>query len=724
MTPRTPTHGTRPPRAATSPGHGLGILSIALCLVWACDGEISQQEMDGSRRPVQGDAGMTPGSADMAARPDLGGAGDMERELGDMHSDAGSEPMEPAELTGNDLTHQQDELFMCASGVASPSPARQRLIDRGEWQRNVGLRSAGASLSPFDPLQKHPYSTFVEGETMNPEVLDVYMNMSSVSADAWMGPKSWIGSDGKPDSIRWTAPFKSNPMLVAHVGRLSCLIDERKPTPDDACIDDFTKLLLEQAVLHKPARPVELSALSAYAKRAIEAEAQPATREQRRDTVRKIVQAAWMTTGALFSGEGFDVPPNAQGVSMMSDWEIAHALSYALGQIDPGSVIDGDSSPLGAFPLIVEAAKDGSISDPSTIATLVETYATRGDVTSSKRSVYLASYGIQQFFREWLGYMSYLQQTKDTPHATTAYDEKLVKNTYIFAVNGPRHSGSSQEAQLFVQLDDMIARILHEDTDVFRELLTSREYYIAADVSAQIGDTSNGDNGGSPQIMYGVETGTLPTQEGRWATIPDSVRRAGVLTHPAWLASHSLNFENDPNPVHRGKWIREELLCGQVPPTPITVEAALDPETKDQTTRDRVKQKTEQGSCVGCHALMNPLGYPFEIYNHIGILRDDDHGKAPDGSSMLVNMPDPALNGPLRDAVEMSEKLANSQFVKRCFIRQSFRYFMGREETMQDACVLSQMEAAYDERGSFKAMLQALWTSPAFLERQHPVEMP
>lgn len=719
MIPRTPIHGTRPHHiCATRPMHRLGILSLALCLVWACDGEISQQQADEPELPVQGDAGMMPGSADMEVQPDGGSAGDMDRAPEDMPSDSGNEPVVPEELVGNDLTSQQNELFMCASGTASPSPARQRLIDRGEWQRNVGLRSAGASLSPFDPLQNHPFSTFVDGETMNSEVLDVYMNMSSVSAEAWQGPEDWQGS------LRWSSPFKANPMLVDNVGTILCLVDERNDTLDDACLTDVVTLLLERAVLHRPAKPAELSALTAYAKRAVDSETQPITREQRRDTVRKIVQAAWMTTGALFSGEGFELPPNAQGVSMMSDWEIAHALSYALGQIDPGSVMDGDSSPLGAFPLIVEAAKEGTISDPATIAMLVETYATRGDVVSSKRSVYLAGHGVQQFFREWLGHMAYLQQTKDTPHATTAYSEKLVKNTYIFAVNGPRHSGSSQEAQLFVQLDDMIARILHEDTDVFRKLLTSREYYIAADVSAQIGNTSNGDNGGSPQIMYGAETGTLPTQEGRWATIPDSVRRAGVLTHPAWLASHSLNFENDPNPVHRGKWVRENLLCGEVPPTPITVEAALDPETKDQTTRERVKQKTEQGSCVGCHALMNPLGYPFEIYNHIGILRDDDHGKEPDGSSTLVNMPDPALNGPVRDAVEMSEKFAESQFVKRCFIRQSFRYFMGREETMQDACVLSQMEAAYDERGSFKAMLQALWTSPAFLTRQHPTGMP
>ena len=81
---------------------------------------------------------------------------------------------------------------------------------------------------------------------------------------------------------------------------------------------------------------------------------------------------------------------------------------------------------------------------------------------------------------------------------------------------------------------------------------------------------------------------------------------------------------------------------------------------------------------------MNPLGLPFEIYNHAGYLRMrprrrrrasragwDDHAGG---------MPDPALDGPVQDGVELSEKLADSPYVKRCFVRQTFRYFMGRAE--------------------------------------------
>jgi Protein of unknown function (DUF1585) len=124
---------------------------------------------------------------------------------------------------------------------------------------------------------------------------------------------------------------------------------------------------------------------------------------------------------------------------------------------------------------------------------------------------------------------------------------------------------------------------------------------------------------------------------------------------------------------------------------------------------------------------MNPLGYPFEVYNHAGFVRIADHdGTPPNGRSTLVDMPDPGLNGPVNSAVELSRKLADSNHVKRCFVRQTFRYFAGRDETRADACTLAKMEQAYDktpsvkEGGSFYSMVSALLTSDTMLFRQNP----
>jgi hypothetical protein len=115
---------------------------------------------------------------------------------------------------------------------------------------------------------------------------------------------------------------------------------------------------------------------------------------------------------------------------------------------------------------------------------------------------------------------------------------------------------------------------------------------------------------------------------------------------------------------------------------------------------------------------MNTLGEPFEIYNHAGFLRKFDHdGSAPNGTTVLTNMPDPGLNGPITSAIDFTQKLASSNWVKRCFIRQTFRYVMGRDETRADACSLVKMEKAYDATGSVITLWSAAIQSDAFLYR-------
>ena len=95
----------------------------------------------------------------------------------------------------------------------------------------------------------------------------------------------------------------------------------------------------------------------------------------------------------------------------------------------------------------------------------------------------------------------------------------------------------------------------------------------------------------------------------------------GILTHPAWLVAHSSNFPTDP--IKRGRWVREKLLAGRVPDVPITVDAII-PEDHHKTLRSRVEMATEKSACYKCHQHMNPLGYPFEMYDDFGRYRLDE----------------------------------------------------------------------------------------------------
>ena len=202
-------------------------------------------------------------------------------------------------------------------------------------------------------------------------------------------------------------------------------------------------------------------------------------------------------------------------------------------------------------------------------------------------------------------------------------------------------------------------------------------------------------------------------------TTVDTNDRLGILTHPVWLVAHSDAMDN--HAISRGRWIRERLLGDAVPDIPITVDAKL-PDEPRSTIRHRMRV-TREKECWRCHQKMDPLGLPFEKYNQLGILLDtnpsNNWGHPVDTTGEIILSGDPTLDGPVKDPLEMIQKLASSERVKQVFVRHAFRFWMGRNETINDAPVLQAAYRAYhDNNGSMKALLTSLITSDAFLYRK------
>lgn len=219
--------------------------------------------------------------------------------------------------------------------------------------------------------------------------------------------------------------------------------------------------------------------------------------------------------------------------------------------------------------------------------------------------------------------------------------------------------------------------------------------------------------------------------------------RKGMLTHPAWLIAHAFNTETDP--VHRGKWVREKLLAGTIPDVPITVDAQI-PEDHNKTLRQRLAMATENEYCWRCHVHMNPLGNSFEMYDDFGRFRTIEALEYPDkliesgpeqkgdhlvdtrdtyetlpidSTGYLEGTGDSTLDGELAGAVDLADRLGQSRRVRQSIIRHAFRYFMGRNETLNDSKTLIDAEAAYDESGgSFDAVIVSLLTSDSFIYRK------
>ncbi|MFT7303267.1 MAG: hypothetical protein ACI8UZ_002108 [Akkermansiaceae bacterium] len=237
-----------------------------------------------------------------------------------------------------------------------------------------------------------------------------------------------------------------------------------------------------------------------------------------------------------------------------------------------------------------------------------------------------------------------------------------------------------------------------------------------------------GSNGKYPDQEYWDFPTTQPFQ------VPN---RKGILTHPAWLVSQSQNTETDP--VHRGKWIREKLLAGYVPDVPITVDAQI-PEDHHRSLRERLDGVTSAQECWKCHVHMNPLGLTFEVFDDFGRFRLREalehpenivtKGRGKFGANVYKSKPidargylegtgDPALDGEVKDAFDLIDRLAKSRRVQQSIIRHAFRYFMGRNEMLSDSRTLIDAEDAYVKSGgSFKMVILSLLTSDSFIYRK------
>lgn len=622
----------------------------------------------------------------------------------------------------------QDALFVC-DGAPSSSEARIRRLDDVEWRSTIGQTySSAAASNPLGAPAQARFSTYADGVGMDAATLDLYLNVVAYAGGPWTA--QYADTYGR----------QHQPQVD---GSIRCMFDAT--VPDATCIDAYLTAFLEGGAYYRPPTTAELDRLRAFTLDALAREA--AEGWTREETLLHVTSAAWLTTGALFPSELGEGTPDATGRRRLGDWEHARLVSNLVSDRALGSQgvfryglgpWNSYTEPFeGAMPELQTAAADGSIRDPAVTAALVRQYAAGVDPArvdtyldwaderrlEGRAEEWMAS-RLDRFFLEWFDVEDFPVVFKDRLEATSAYDGGPDGFGILHSYNNLQDGYYGHESTMLQQFEDTVARVVVEDHDVLRELLTTRRFFLAS---------TTRDAGSSIEAHtvytnrpYGWDADVGDTGPAdRWVTL-DATERAGLLTHPAWLGTHGDAFEDGPSLVSRGRWIREHLLCETVPPLEfVTVPALLVPTDGTKTARERVDESIEgRPECMVCHQSMNSLGRSFEIYNHAGFLRADDHGHPPDGSTTVDNAPDPALNGDYADAVALTEALADSPYVKRCFVRQVFRFFAGRDETTADACVLTAMEQAYDDRGgSFVALLETLATHDATVYR-HVTEEP
>lgn len=199
-----------------------------------------------------------------------------------------------------------------------------------------------------------------------------------------------------------------------------------------------------------------------------------------------------------------------------------------------------------------------------------------------------------------------------------------------------------------------------------------------------------------------------------WTAV-DLPERRGVLTLASVMAAQASASQTDP--IHRGLFVQEEVLCNDLPSLPVDVDTmtALDDVSGLPTARERLQPLLTDPSCSGCHSQFNPTGLALENYDALGQWREfeNDAPILSAGTLTLDTVP-VEFGGPL----EMMDSIAASDQARDCYTRQWFRASLGRREAVADRCSLDvATRAAADSDGDIVELLVAIATSDAFMYR-------
>ena len=219
---------------------------------------------------------------------------------------------------------------------------------------------------------------------------------------------------------------------------------------------------------------------------------------------------------------------------------------------------------------------------------------------------------------------------------------------------------------------------------------------------------------------------TLATQYGltgftgtgfKWTPYGNAPRK-GLLSHGSVL-SQGVKFA-DTSPTQRGIFVRNRLLCQEIPPPPAGVNVDEQPVSDSPCKKARYSAHASAGGCKGCHDMIDPIGFGLERFDREGRYREHDDGLtqcAIDGEGAVVGAPagDLAFKGPdgLADAL-----IASGAF-ERCVVTQVFRFSQGRREEANDIPgILQRTETFKAGQRNFQSLLVDIVSDDTFAFRR------
>lgn len=198
------------------------------------------------------------------------------------------------------------------------------------------------------------------------------------------------------------------------------------------------------------------------------------------------------------------------------------------------------------------------------------------------------------------------------------------------------------------------ANVFDEEGSLYRDLFTRDTSYLNGALAAH----------------YGLSTPTGASFE--LVSLP--ANRRGLLSLGAVVASHGHGGRTSP--TLRGLFVRQRILCTDIPPAPagVSTDIAL---SSGPTARDRLMRHSTDSSCAGCHLAMDPIGLAFEQFDVSASFRTQENGVDIDPSGTLDG-------SAFTDAVSIGMVVHDHPALDACLAKQLFRAAAGRRESMSE----------------------------------------
>ncbi len=162
------------------------------------------------------------------------------------------------------------------------------------------------------------------------------------------------------------------------------------------------------------------------------------------------------------------------------------------------------------------------------------------------------------------------------------------------------------------------------------------------------------------------------------------------------------------------------MLGETIPPPPPNVpELPSDEAKSDLPLRDMLAKHRENPVCATCHARFDSFGLAYEGYGPVGEGRTKDLAGRPVDSNAVF--PGGSQGAGLEGVRAYIKEHRQKDFLDN-LSRKLLTYALGRALLLSDEPVLARMQAglAAANRYQFGAMVEAVVTSPQFLNRRNP----